>query len=255
MWTQKGIFSNQKCNGFTLVELMIAMAISGIVLTAISTTYVYQQRHYSAQLDVTAMQQNIRAALHLLTRDIRMAGFEEYGSGEAKIVNAEPDLLSFTVDLNEDGDVDDAGERIAYDLYKLTATGPMTLGRTVSADNTTTDIPITTDAGTGRKVATGHQQAIENIEQLEFFYLDQDGVLTTVESQVRTVVISVLARADNPDRNVTNNQTYTPASQLAEYGGTPGAAYGVTPAEGWVVNDNFRRRMQIMRVECRNVGI
>jgi prepilin-type N-terminal cleavage/methylation domain-containing protein len=246
MLTHKKIVSNDRCKGFTLVELMIAVAVSGLVLTAVATTYINQNRHYNAQLDVTMMQQNIRASLYILTRDIRMAGFEKFGSGKAQIVDALPDLFSFTVDLNEDGDTDDAGENIAYDLYNSGETGTITLGRSTSGSA----IVVSTDPVTSRNVAAAdHEPAVENIEQLEFFYLDKDGDPTTVEKQVRTVVLSVLARADKADRNYTNTQTYTPASNLALYNND------TLSGTSWTVNDNFRRRMQIMRVECRNVGL
>ena len=265
MRTQRRVTASGKNGGFTLVELLVGLLISGIIMTGLYITFSNQQRHYRAQLDVTAMQQNIRASLNLLSSDIRMAGFEEWGVGQAEIVAARPDLLYFTVDLNEDGDVNDAGEHIAYDLYdpsitptayNASWTGGTLLGR--STGNATFGVSELPAAGSGHWEVNGHSpadEAIDNIERLEFFYLDEDGAPTTTATAIRTVVVSILARADKPDNSFTNNQTYTPASQLPAYGGTAGATYGSTPAAGWVVNDNFRRRMQIMRIECRNVGL
>jgi type IV pilus assembly protein PilW len=60
--------------GFTLVEIMIALALSGIVMAAIYTAFLSQQRSYLAQEQVSEMQQNIRAGVDILTREIRMAG-------------------------------------------------------------------------------------------------------------------------------------------------------------------------------------
>jgi len=61
--------------GFTLVELMVAMAISLVVMGAIFLTFKSQQDSYVIQDQVSAMQQNLRAAMYMLTRDIQMAGY------------------------------------------------------------------------------------------------------------------------------------------------------------------------------------
>jgi len=61
--------------GFTLVELMVAMAISLLVMGAIFLTFKSQQDSYIIQDQITATQQNLRAAMYILTRDIQMAGY------------------------------------------------------------------------------------------------------------------------------------------------------------------------------------
>ena len=64
-----------KETGFTLVELLIAMAVSAIVLLAVISLFWYQQRAYVQQADLARGQAQVRASLHLLARDIRMAGY------------------------------------------------------------------------------------------------------------------------------------------------------------------------------------
>ena len=72
--------------GFTLVELLIALALGIIVLAVIFSAFRSQHDSYSIQSQVTMTQQNIRAALQMITRDIQMAGYytnlvdSEYGS-------------------------------------------------------------------------------------------------------------------------------------------------------------------------------
>ena len=66
---------NQNNQGFTLVELMVAMAISLVIMGAIFLTFKSQQDSYIIQDQVTAMQQNLRAAMYMLARDIQMAGY------------------------------------------------------------------------------------------------------------------------------------------------------------------------------------
>lgn len=63
------------CNkGFTLVELMVAIAILGLVLMAITTTFIGQRRSGLTQNDVAEAQQSARIGLETLARDIRNAG-------------------------------------------------------------------------------------------------------------------------------------------------------------------------------------
>ena len=66
--------------GHTLFELMIAMAIAAILVTAIFQVYQIRQKSYSKQQLAVEMQQNIRAAISLIKREVRMAGFDPAAS-------------------------------------------------------------------------------------------------------------------------------------------------------------------------------
>lgn len=68
----KGI-SNQL--GFTLVEMLVVVAIMGIIASAIFALYLNSQRTALEQEDIVDVQQSIRFALDQIERDIRMAGF------------------------------------------------------------------------------------------------------------------------------------------------------------------------------------
>jgi prepilin-type N-terminal cleavage/methylation domain-containing protein len=61
--------------GFTLTELLVAMAISGILLGAMVSTCITQRKAYAVQEQVTEMTLNVRAALDILRREVRMAGY------------------------------------------------------------------------------------------------------------------------------------------------------------------------------------
>ncbi len=239
--------------GFTLVELMIALVISGIIAGALYSTYLVQQRSYTAQEAVAEMQQNIRAALVTLERDIRMAGYHPAGGafgfvnnatnfnnglGTSTNVTRNATSIAFTADLDGDNTLDRAAqdangdgrtdmadmEQIAYRL------NGMNLQRYVTTSGALTWVAVA-----------------QNIERIEFQYLDGGGIVTAVPANIRAVRVSILARASRPDRKFTNTKVYTPAS------GTPwdlnGAAAGNAP------NDNFRRRLLITTIQCRNMGL
>lgn len=63
-----------KESGFTLVELLVAIAVFGVVMAVVLQVFRVNYRSYNLQEDVAAMQQNVRVAKMLLSRDIRMAG-------------------------------------------------------------------------------------------------------------------------------------------------------------------------------------
>jgi len=108
--------------GFSLIELMVAMAIAMIVLAAIHQAYLSQQKAYTSQQLVVEMQQNARAAMTLMKREIRMAGFApaakdgqdndgdtnideadgDYPAGRPGFVVAESNEIQFTRDTLPD---------------------------------------------------------------------------------------------------------------------------------------------------------
>ena len=61
--------------GLTLIELLVALAISAILTAALYRTFIGQHRTYTAQEQVVDMQQNARVAINRMMREIRMAGF------------------------------------------------------------------------------------------------------------------------------------------------------------------------------------
>ncbi len=78
--------------GFTLVELLIVLAISAIVLTGVLQVFNTSNKSYSVQEEVAAMQQNLRIAKLFLARDVRMAGAGMKGLSHAS-VNVPTDRL------------------------------------------------------------------------------------------------------------------------------------------------------------------
>ena len=61
--------------GMTLLELLIALLMTFIVGSAALEFYVSQHNHWLAQTDISDMQQNARALLEELSRNIRAAGY------------------------------------------------------------------------------------------------------------------------------------------------------------------------------------
>ena len=64
--------------GFTLIELLIAMVVASIVMASIYAVYRSQTAAHRTQQLVVQMQQNMRAALYLLEREIPDTSFSFY---------------------------------------------------------------------------------------------------------------------------------------------------------------------------------
>ena len=86
----KKIRLNQR--GITLIELLVAFVICGIVVAGIYRVFVAQTRAYTVQDQVVEVQQNIRTAMEVLLRDVRMAGYDS-DSLTSKISIANPILV------------------------------------------------------------------------------------------------------------------------------------------------------------------
>ncbi len=80
--------------GFTLIELLVAMVISLVVMGAIYGTFKSQQDSFVIQDQVTAMQQNLRAAMYTMSRDIQMAGYiSNFDSQTYTTIDWDPTLV------------------------------------------------------------------------------------------------------------------------------------------------------------------
>jgi len=220
--------------GFTLVELIVAMAVSLLVIGAIGSTFLSQNKSYMVQEEVVAMQQNLRAAMFYMQREIRMAGYDPTGNAGASIMIANVAELQFTIDENGNGyltDPDspyanDSNEQIRYALKN-------DLNRDGIADGSPCSL--------GREAWNGGLQTVaENIDALNFVYLDADGNPTAVLADIRSVEITIVARTGKELQPSTNNVIYYNQQGTV-----------ILPAQG----DNFSRRRLTSFIKCRNLGL
>jgi type IV pilus assembly protein PilW len=182
--------------GFTLVELLVTIVVSVVVLAGIFSTFYSQHTSYLNQEQVVSMQQNLRVAMYIMERDIRMAGYDPNGGSGAGIVAANAGSIRIAQDLTNnagteipDGDVGDPGEDITFSLQDADGDGDTDL---VRIDHN----------------GAGVQMIAEDIDALNFVYLNQDGVVTTVPGDIRSVQISVLAKTGESSRGYVNRTVY-----------------------------------------------
>ena len=232
--------------GFTLVELLITMLVSGIIMAGVYTAYLSQQRMYTAQEQVVEMQQNIRAAMDMITRGIRMAGYDPLRSASSGFLRADIGRIGFSQDIEGDGDLDDPGEFVYYGFSLLDDNDRNGIPDAV-VNGVHDARPLRVRLNNSNANDDPNEAIADNIQAIEFLYLDAAGNPTVALADIRLVQVSILARTALPDPQYTNNLTYTPAS------GVPWDLNGAAP--GNAANDNFRRRLLITTVQCRNMGL
>lgn len=137
--------------GFTLVELLIAMAVSAVVFAAVVSVYAHMQNSSAQQIATATLQQNQRGALDILERELRLIGMDrnqsnnfnitdvrKYSLVNQNVTDAVPDgngrpVLRIQVDDDDDG-ILDGNETITYSLYDRDGDGqpPWELSRSIS---------------------------------------------------------------------------------------------------------------------------
>lgn len=208
--------------GFSIMELLVAMVIAGVVMAAIYYTYYSQQKSYVAQQQVAAMQQNLRAAMLYMEKEIRMAGCDPTGFANAGITTADTGSMSFELDIRgdtegsgPDGDTDDPDEVITY-------------------------------SRSGTDLLRNGNLIAEEIDALDFVYLDRDGVSLATpvvnQSRIRSVQITIVARTGREDPGYINTIAYYNQLDLVN---------PILPVQ----NDGFRRRFLTTNIKCRNLGL
>lgn len=72
-WVQRMLISRQK--GFTLVEILIALAINAFVFGVLITVFVTNLNYYHQSIEINRLNDQLQTVLQLMSDDIRRAGY------------------------------------------------------------------------------------------------------------------------------------------------------------------------------------
>jgi type IV pilus assembly protein PilW len=218
-------------NGFSLVEVMVAMTIATIVIGVVVGAMISQQKNHITQESLVDMQQGLRAAMEVVGSELKMAGYDPTATAGASILTANTAELQFQIDRNGDGDLD-SGELVRFAL---------------SNDANRDGIADGTPCHLGREIDGGGLQVLaENIDALNFVYFDSNGnVLPAPVANplaVGSIQITLVARSGSalPGFFIRHRDTKTYHNRQGDV---------VLPAQ----NDDFRRMEIVHEFKGRNL--
>lgn len=240
--------------GFTLIEIVVAMAVAFIVAGAIFATFRAQQMTHITQRELVGMQQNLRSAVYFITRDLRMVGHDPTWNAGAAILVADEGSFQFQADLDGDGQIQN-NEIIRYALTNdansdgLADSLPCDLGRAIGAPGN----------------STGLQVIAENVQAIDFEYMTyspgspflpvsmnvplvgRDGVDTTLannpQENIRFIRLSIVASSADRETVMAFKRNDSRQYNNVLRSRTPLAAQ----------NDNLRRSMLVTEIQLRNM--
>lgn len=164
--------------GMTLIEVMLAMLMLGVVMIVITGVFISSHDLYGKTNRRANMQMNARLGLVVMTREIRQAGCDPDGLGIPSVVYAAADTLHIQSDLDGDGILEtvEPSEDVTY-FYDSNA---QILYR---------------DPGSGPQIL------VQRVRNMSIVYRDvNDNVLAPLPltpelaAQIRSVTVSVTAR-------------------------------------------------------------
>ncbi len=198
--------------GFTLMEVMIATAIFGIIIVLIMNAFRQQDSQNVSQNQVTEIQQNVRAGFHMIISEIRMAGFDpdgSYGTGiTAAGTGAAGSPLTFTYIARNDC-VDNDG-----DSADPTNCSDVNVDEEGEIKTVTINLFSSSIDGGGSidevQIDAAGQPIAENISTLLFTYFDSNGTqifpsasATPAElATIKAVNVQLTAGPEESERNL-----------------------------------------------------
>ncbi len=169
--------TRQRERGFTLVEMLVSLAMFAIIVSAVGAVLVPMRRSYTTQDVAAGAQQTTRLAIDFMVNDIRLAGLDPLGEANAGVEDATALFLQFTIDRAPQGG-EANGEIDEGELERLT----------YAWDAAERRLRLTTDEGTG---SSDTETLVDNVSNLRFTYFDEDDNETTDLNEIRSVAITM----------------------------------------------------------------
>lgn len=162
-------------DGFTLIEVLMALAIAGIIMAALFMVFSSMSKSMSGENVRISLQQGLRSAVNMMAFDIRQAGLDPFKKGDFRIIKAKSDEIEFNSDINVNGYFE-TDERFRYYVSQSS--------KSLQFQGNGTPQPM-----------------ISNIETLRFTFLDENGAALNKgddpvqhPKKIRAVEIYVSAR-------------------------------------------------------------
>ena len=226
----------RESHGFTIVEIMVAMAISLILLLGVINIFMASKTSYTLQSGAARLQENARFALDFISRSVGMAG-----------LNMAPSP-AFTVANTLDGG-GNASDSIQVN-YKFATD---CLGNPTGASGVASDLyDIRVEAATGvSNLYCNNQPLVEGIENMQILYgqdSDADGV---ADSYVSAANVTDWGSANGGIASIRIALLVSTVDDAGATDNTPTFRLLNAPALG-PFNDNMLRRVFTRTILVRN---
>jgi type IV pilus assembly protein PilW len=198
--------------GATLVELLAAMVLCGILVAGIYRVFIAQSKAYQVQDQVVEIQQSARSAMEILLRDLRMAGFDD-------------DNLASSIYIGDPigNPMSDHAIVVNYEEYDRTV--PQFQKHTVAYWRDDASSRLIRQL-TINDLAKPEETLLDNVEELNFVYgvdVNDDGTIENwvsaddvKKSKVVAVRVTLTARParENPNLRVISPRTLVSVATL-----------------------------------------
>jgi prepilin-type N-terminal cleavage/methylation domain-containing protein len=172
-------------DGFTMIELLISVAIFSIIVAAVVSFSIAQRKYLAVQGQISEMMQNARASMDMISGELSIARYDPTGAAFTGIPYSASQLHIYA-DINGNGtltDVTDTNEDIIY-----------------SYDATNKRIV--------RNTGGGNQPVAENVQNFTFEYLDANSAATVDPTKIRQIRLTITVRTSKPDPQYSANSGY-----------------------------------------------
>ena len=237
----KVLKERNKERGVTLIEMMVALTMFGLIISGMYNVFNSQQKSYSVQDNVTVMQQNVRVGLDYMVKEIRMAGYIPEGippnnaspsndtlpsspftvdGVSESIEEATASAVTFQADIDDDGitesnryTLDVGNDTLTREVWKWNAgttswdasTGPEIVAEDIENIVFTYTLLASTQ-GLANGIDDDGDGSIDEQGELMTWDFGADGALNTntLRGYIRQVGANITARSANIDVNYTH---------------------------------------------------
>lgn len=186
-----------KSLGFTFIELMITVAVSGLLFIAAARFAVMSSRSLGVETMKQRVEERVAIAMTRLRGDVRYLAYDpaSVGTGSPYITVAQAKTLTFKGDIDGDGTLETVTYRESGGLFE----------RSVDDEEGGQYLPVAT-----------------NLQTMTFTYYDISGAVTAVANNIRKINLEITFKSEGKDANhdpitfriLTVKETFVPRNLL-----------------------------------------
>ncbi len=237
-----GLDRSHRQSGLTLIELMIAIALSLLVLAAILQLFIGTKQSYNLQEGMARMQENGRYAVDLLAQDIGMAGFPRSAGGGAFVAATTTDGTTDQITVSYQSNVDCLGAATPVATPRITLNRYQIVGDVLRC------------TGNGSVTPQPLVDGVENLQVLYGVDGSGDGVANQYVNATSVAAGVVAAGTPDWDRVVSVRLALLVSTGQIVSGDNDPRAYALLDAApaAPAANPGYRRRVFTTTIPVRN---